>query len=1118
VFYKKITLFFILSSLCFPAFGVWVDAGGGSSGNAVNVSENPGVGYLPSIAIDSKGYPQITWYDNSSGSNQIYYLRWNGFNWVDAFGSASREHAMITSTPYSAQNPKIAVDSSDNPHIVWEDGSSLDREIYYLFWDGNAWQDYMMTAGANQVISNSVNNSSHPEISMDGSDRPCVSWVEEDPTDNSKSDIYYASLSGGSWHAADGSGIAAPIFQSGYYAMSQSMVLDAAGRPCIAWSDGPDENREIYYLHWNGSAWVDAVGIGQAGIDISNTPDYSAWPCVDLDPSGNPNIVWEDDSDGDQNIFFLKWNGSAWVDASGSASQALINMNATFHYSTEPSIKVDASYTPHIIWSEGAIETCDIYCWKWNGTQWSDETGSGMAFQDIRQDNINSEWPSLAIDKNANPHVVWSDGVIYNHHDIYYMHWEKDGTPTVSPTINLSATPYPTFTVTPTITMTATITHTMTMTPYVTPVLTPPAAPCWEDVKGPGWQDNPASYGDAPVLQLDSQGRPVIAFINSDGVYCLKWNGIDWADASGAGLSNARINGSVFNNASPDMKLDAQGRPAIAWTGFVSGYTFIYYLRWNGSAWVDVAGNDQLFISIPFIAGGFAQGVSLALDAQGAPGVAYNDFYSQSTFAVNDIFYFKWNGSNWTDAGGAGAITQCAKDSRNASLVFDTAGNPGISWIYYDAVPSLRYLKRTPSGWADSTGSGTASMDVTNDPAIVEITQQQLKLDNNGMPGIAFTAGLVSGFTINRVPCYIHFNGTAWTGADGAGQANIALPVPPSLTKYTSLAFDAAGRPNIAWQALDGIYYARWYGNHWEGADPSNPGVFRITGQSTEYFNKISLCLDTAGHANVLWGDGQGSSTYDYFLRSACGMPVNTATITPTSTISPTFTVTPTQGSAVPTPAPVTVSVEKSAETGAGDGEIVYTVTLSNDPDKFAYNLVAWDTLPEGVAFEGTISGPDPAVNGRLLTWNFGGGSMLPGEVDVISFKVRITDSQNSKLRSNVAAADYNDDYYGASRHPAVYSNQAFYPEGVIAVYPNPFSLSKAVGGTLKFVNMPVYSRLEIYTLSGELIELMKSTDTNAYWDGKNSYGTSVSPGIYYYVIFNVSGKYIQKGKIFFIK
>jgi len=72
---------------------------------------------------------------------------------------------------------------------------------------------------------------------------------------------------------------------------------------------------------------------------------------------------------------------------------------------------------------------------------------------------------------------------------------------------------------------------------------------------------------------------------------------------------------------------------------------------------------------------------------------------------------------------------------------------------------------------------------------------------------------------------------------------------------------------------------------------------------------------------------------------------------------------------------------------------------------------------------------------------------------------------------------------------------------GPIEVYPNPYNPATAVGGTMKFKNLPTGSYVELYTLAYERVATVHEVGYIAKWDGKNVAGQIVAPGTYLYRI-----------------
>jgi hypothetical protein len=83
---------------------------------------------------------------------------------------------------------------------------------------------------------------------------------------------------------------------------------------------------------------------------------------------------------------------------------------------------------------------------------------------------------------------------------------------------------------------------------------------------------------------------------------------------------------------------------------------------------------------------------------------------------------------------------------------------------------------------------------------------------------------------------------------------------------------------------------------------------------------------------------------------------------------------------------------------------------------------------------------------------------------------------------------------------------------GPLVVYPNPFNPNKT---KLKFLDMPPGANIGIYTISGENVINIHADYPLVYWDGKNSFGSKIAPGIYFYMI--STSQEVLTGKIFVI-
>ncbi|MFO0705117.1 MAG: hypothetical protein U0517_04150 [Candidatus Andersenbacteria bacterium] len=160
---------------------------------------------------------------------------------------------------------------------------------------------------------------------------------------------------------------------------------------------------------------------------------------------------------------------------------------------------------------------------------------------------------------------------------------------------------------------------------------------------------------------------------------------------------------------------------------------------------------------------------SIALDKNNHPYVVWSVLASP-TADTADIFFTRWNGSNWVGMSGSSA---------------------------------------------DNLSSPQGALDITKDIA------PQIKLDNSGNPYVLWTLETGSGkkFLLS------HYDGTKWTGLiDQTGKPDTVTTVGNSLIK--DFAVDGQGRPAVVFDEQNGnssdVYLVRFDGSKYSGyIDPT---------------------------------------------------------------------------------------------------------------------------------------------------------------------------------------------------------------------------------------------------------------------------------------------------------
>jgi hypothetical protein len=98
---------------------------GGITWGMKRLTWNSGVSVQPAIAVDPSNNIHVVWYDWSPGNYEIYYRR--STNSGGTWGSAKR----LSWNSGMSSDPSLATDSSNNIHLVWEDSTPGNVEIFY---------------------------------------------------------------------------------------------------------------------------------------------------------------------------------------------------------------------------------------------------------------------------------------------------------------------------------------------------------------------------------------------------------------------------------------------------------------------------------------------------------------------------------------------------------------------------------------------------------------------------------------------------------------------------------------------------------------------------------------------------------------------------------------------------------------------------------------------------------------------------------------------------------------------------------------------------------------------------------------------------------------------------
>jgi tRNA A-37 threonylcarbamoyl transferase component Bud32 len=298
---------------------------------------------------------------------------------------------------------------------------------------------------------------------------------------------------------------------------------------------------------------------------------------------------------------------------------------------------------------------------------------------------------------------------------------------------------------------------------------------------GGGISSTPGVSG-AVSLALDREGHPVVAWGDkSPGrqqIFVKRWTGAEWREmdgsASGLGVSQSPGEAGV-----PQLTVDRDGQPWVAWAERNGGTSRIYFKRWDGRHWVEFAG------SASGLGTGGTDGNSMrpriALDRQDRPVIGW----IEKVDGRAGVFVRRWDGAKWLNLD---APADRGADSYLRGLCLDAAGNPVVVWSEAQRI----YLRRHDgSRWTELAGSATGE---GLGSAGVEAGEPSLRLDSAGHPIAAWHEVRGENYDIHLR----RWDGTQWReikGSTGAG----GVSDNPRRSRSPSLALDSRGNPWVAW-------------------------------------------------------------------------------------------------------------------------------------------------------------------------------------------------------------------------------------------------------------------------------------------------------------------------------
>lgn len=172
-----------------------------------------------------------------------------------------------------------------------------------------------------------------------------------------------------------------------------NIVVGADDRVHVVWQDSSFGNWEVLYQQLT----RDGVKVGGT-VRLTDNPSSSLAPALATDKDSNVHVVWEDDRDGNFEVYYAK------LAPDGSKVVGDTRLTAAVNASQGPRAAVDASGQVHVVWTDKRDGDLEIYYTKLDG--------AGATLVDDKRVTINpadQTVPDIAVGSGGVVHVAWMD-------------------------------------------------------------------------------------------------------------------------------------------------------------------------------------------------------------------------------------------------------------------------------------------------------------------------------------------------------------------------------------------------------------------------------------------------------------------------------------------------------------------------------------------------------------------------------------------------------------------------------------------------------------------------------------------------------------------------------------
>ena len=351
---------------------------------------NSGDSQFASIASDSGTGIHVVWQDITPGQSEIYYK-----HSTDG-GSTWSSLVRLTWSSDQSRTPAIAAFQTDGSlQVVWSDAFTSDIFFKRSTDSGTTWTPL-------KRLTWNPEQSKNPVVALDAGNNAHVIWADKTP---GNFEIFYKR----STNKYNNWGVITRLTWNNGLSDYPSLYIDATDGMHLVWEDLTPGNREIFYKRStnHGTTW-------SAPVRLTWTSGNSYNPCIAANSGSELYLVWRDYTPGNGEIYFKSSTdlGITW--------SAPMRLTWNSGDSRDPVVFSGSSGSIDIVWSDDTPGNYEIYHKR--------STDSGSTWGPINRLTWNpnpAQNPSITKDSAGGLHIVWEDEPQYAfNYEIIYKNYK----------------------------------------------------------------------------------------------------------------------------------------------------------------------------------------------------------------------------------------------------------------------------------------------------------------------------------------------------------------------------------------------------------------------------------------------------------------------------------------------------------------------------------------------------------------------------------------------------------------------------------------------------------------------------------------------------------------------